>query len=102
MCNCYQILSKSTNGNVSISECENCIRISYGNVVIMQTYETFLGFFEGIEDCYVNNYDYECDETRDIVFGTRLPNMFLQFSAKEINELYHMLQSAVIKYEINI
>lgn len=97
-----EVLSESTLGKVWISECGGYVKVDFANVVLIHSYKAFLAFYNNIEDCY-SNVAFDLHSTsRDICFTTRMPNLFLQFSVDEITELFDLLQSAILQYEINV
>lgn len=102
MCRYNEILSKSNKGKVCISKCSRCVGIDFGNIVLMHNYEALLEFFDSVQDCYLCVGCKADRDIRDLCFATKIPNMFLQFSENEIGELYHLLQSAILKYELNV
>lgn len=102
MCNYFEVLSTSEHGEISISDCKNCFKVQFGNLMIMQNYDAYLGFLDNVQHCNSVVYKEVENTTRDICFSTKLPHMHIQFSAKEIGELCELLENAMINYEINV
>ena len=102
MCSYTNVLSVSYKGDISISDCGSCFRIKFGNLVLMQDYSGLLAFINNVQECYVEVKQDADHKLRDIFFATKISNMFLQFSANEICDLFHLMQDAVVQYELNL
>lgn len=101
MRNCFQQNLCTTNhGKVAISNCGCQFLIQYNNISLIHNLDAYLDFFKNVENChYAVQKDPEQD-TRNIIFATKIECMRLRFSPLEISELYYLLQSALIEYKI--
>lgn len=102
MCRYEDELSRTEQGSIILSCCGNSIRLQFGNIVAVQSYEALLDFFDNVTECYKSVRHQEESDIRDIYFNTRLDCLVLNFSPREIAELFTLLQRAIIEYEINV
>ena len=97
-----QSLCKTNSGEVFLSNCGQCFKVIFNNIVLIHGYESYLTYFKNIENCHYSIKGDSDQETRDIVFSTFSNCMILCFSVTEIAELYYLLQSALIEAKIYV
>lgn len=102
MCYFKETLCESPYGNITISDCQNRFRIEFNNIVLFQNYKSFLAFYDNVDDCKQDIKFNDNEDTRDICFTTKVENLFLNFSKKEIDELHYLLETALIQFEVNV
>jgi len=95
-------LCKTNHGEVCLSHCGRRFKITFQNLIIVHDYNSYITFFNSIEECQYAVKESNADDERNIHFCTPFSNIAYRFSTIEIAELYYLLQSALIEVKIYV
>ena len=96
------MLAVSRSGRVILTEDLECFRLEFGNFVLDKSYEDLNLFFDNVQTCMLHIHNRDFCPHQCIHFKTSNQNLRLRFSAFEVQELYELLQDAILKFELNL
>ena len=96
------LLANNRFGRIILTEDLECFRLEFGNFVLDKSYEELNLFFDSVQTCVLHIHNRDFCPHQGVHFKTSNPNLRLRFSSFEVQELYDLLQDAILKFELNL